>query len=67
MEWSTFLSRCKDERKLAFSVMYELSEWLHINQLRRFAYSDYASIANFMSMEGTLGFQGISITGRFDY
>jgi hypothetical protein len=66
VEWSTYFSRYND-RKIAFSALYELSEWVHLNQLRRFLYSDEANITNFVPLEGTLGFQGISVTGRFDY
>ncbi len=66
LEWSTYLGACSD-KKIGFSVLYELSEWIHMNQLRRFVYSDFAAVANFIPLEGDLGFQGISITGRFDY
>ena len=57
----------KKQSKLAFQVMYDLSEWIHLNQLRRFTFVNSSNSRYFYSANGNLGFQGFSFATRFDY
>lgn len=52
---------------LAVRTMYDLVEWMHLNQLKRFTYSDSRSNRYFFSTNGNLGFQGVSLAVRLDY
>ncbi len=66
VQWEKFFRSCY-EKKVTLCILYELVEWLHINQLRRFFYSDFGSITNYFPMDGNLGFQGISARLKVDF
>lgn len=57
----------KNKTKLALQLMYNLSEWLHLNQLRKFTFVNSSNSRYFYSANGNLGFQGFSFATRVDY
>lgn len=56
-----------DNCTLKLRAMYDLSQWVHLNQLRRFTFVNSANDRYFYSSNGDLGFQGISVAVQVDY
>lgn len=57
----------RHKQRVALRAMYDLVEWVHLNQMRRFTYSDTLEDRYFFSTNGSLGFQGISLAAKFDF
>jgi len=64
IEWG---ARVADWLQLAVSAQYDLIEWVDMNQLRRFTFANSQEDRYFYSMNGNLGFQGVSLSIRGDY